>query len=41
MNVPGVGFDSKLNWQTHIENVTAKAKKVLQRVKFIRKYQKM
>ena len=38
MNVLGVTFDSKLNWQTHIENATSWAKKALHTINLIRKH---
>ena len=37
-NVIGVMFDSKLNWQTHIENATTRAKKALHVINLIRKH---
>ena len=40
INVLGVAFDNKLNWQTCIENVTTKAKKVRHTIKLICKYLK-
>jgi hypothetical protein len=38
MNVLGVAFDSKLNWQTQIENTITKAKHSLNAIKLIKKY---
>ena len=38
MNVLGVSFDSKLNWQTHISTTIAKAKKSLNAIYLIKKY---
>ena len=38
MNVLGVIFDSKLNWQIHIETATKKAHKALQAIKLIRPF---
>ena len=38
MNVLGVTFDSKINWQTHIENAITKAKRVLYIIKLISKH---
>ena len=38
MNVLGVTFDSKLNWQIHVQNAVKKASKSLQAIKLIRKY---
>ena len=38
MNVLGITFDSKLNWQTHIENATTKVKKALHAINLIQKY---
>ena len=38
MNVLGVAFDSKLNWQKHIQNAITKAKKNLHAIKLIRKH---
>ena len=33
INVLGVAFDSKLNWQYHIKNVTTKEKKAINEIK--------
>ena len=38
INVLGITFDSKLNWQNQIENVITKAKKALHAIKLVRKY---
>ena len=38
MNVLGVHFDSKLNWQTHAQIAISKARKALQAIKIIRKH---
>ena len=38
MNVLGVAFDCKMNWQTQIEHSITKAKKALNAIKLIRKY---
>ena len=38
MNVLGVTFDNKLNWQSHIENAITKSKKALNAIKLIRKH---
>ena len=38
MNVLGVRFNSKLNWQTHIQHAMTKSKKALQAIKITRKY---
>jgi hypothetical protein len=38
MNVLGVSFDSKLNWQTQIEQTIAKSKKALQALWIIKRY---
>ena len=38
MNVLGVSFGCKLNWQNQIENSITKAKKALNAIKIIRKY---
>ena len=38
LNVLGVSFDSKLNWQNHVSSVIAKAKKSLSAIYLIRKY---
>ena len=38
MNVLEVAFDSKLNWQTHIENAAAKLKRALHVTNLIRKH---
>ena len=38
MNVLGVAFDSKLNWQIQIENTITKAKNALNTIKLIKKY---
>ena len=38
MNVLGVSFDCKLNWQTQIQNSITKAKKALNAIKIISKY---
>ena len=38
MNVLGVEFDCKLNWQTHIDNAILKSKKALNAIKIIRKH---
>ena len=37
MNVLGVHFDTKLNWQTHTQMAITKAQKALQAIKLIRK----
>ena len=38
INVLGITFDSKMNWQNQIENVITKAKKALHAIKLVRKY---
>ena len=38
MNVLGVSFDSKLNWQTQIQQTISKSKKAIQALWLIRKY---
>ena len=38
IKVLGVHFDSKLNWQTHIEMAITKARKALQAIKIIKPY---
>ena len=38
MNVLGVSFDSKLNWQIQIQNSITKAKRALNAIKLIRKF---
>ena len=38
MNVLGVTFDSKLNWQAQIENTVCNSKKALHAIYLIRKY---
>ena len=38
MNILEVHFDSKLNWQTHIQKAITKANKALQAIKITRKY---
>ena len=38
MNVLGVTFDSKLNWQTHIANTLSKSKQALYAINLIRKF---
>ena len=38
MNVLGVIFDSKLNWNTHIANTISKAKKALFAVRLLKKF---
>ena len=38
IKVIGVNFDSKLNWQSHIQMAITKAKKALQAIKLIRKH---
>ena len=38
MNVLGVSFDCKLNWQSQIQNSISKAKKALNAIKLIRKF---
>ena len=38
MNVLGVAFDCKMNWQTQIEHSITKAKKALNAIKLIRKH---
>ena len=38
MNVLGVTFDSKLNWQTQIENTISKSKKALHAIYLIKNY---
>ena len=38
MNVLGVSFDCKLNWQIQIEGTISKAKKALNAIKLIRKH---
>ena len=38
MNVLGVAFDSKLNWNTQIANTITKANKALNAIKLIRKF---
>ena len=38
MNVLGVAFDSKLNWQTHIQKMITKAKKALNAIKIIKQH---
>ena len=38
MNVLGVQFDSKLQWNHHVQNTVSKLKKVLQSITIIRKY---
>ena len=38
MNVLGVQFDSKLQWNTHIQNVKTKLKKALQAIYLIKRY---
>ena len=38
MNVLGVSFDSKLNWQIQIQNSITKAKKALNAIKLIRNF---
>ena len=38
INVLGVTFDSKLNWQTHTQMAIAKSKKALQAVRLIKKF---
>ena len=37
MNVLEVHFDTKLNWQTHLQSTITKANKALQAIKLIRK----
>jgi hypothetical protein len=37
MNVLGVHFDTKLNWQTHMQSTITKANKALQAIKLIKK----
>jgi hypothetical protein len=38
INVLGVTFDSKLNWQTHVQNAVKKSSKSLQAIKIIKKH---
>ena len=38
MNVLGVLFDSKLNWQSHVEQTISKAKKSLHTIRIIKKF---
>ena len=38
MNVLGVAFDSKLNWQIHVANTIGKAKKALFAIRLQKKY---
>ena len=38
MNVLGIHFDSKLNWQTHAQIAITKSRKALQAIKIIRKH---
>ena len=38
MNVLGVSFDSKLNWQIQVQNVITKAKKNLHAINLIKKH---
>ena len=38
MNVLGVAFDSKLNWQIQTQNAMTKSKKSLHTIKVIRKH---
>ena len=38
MNVLGVLFDSKLNWQSHVEQTISKAKKSLHAIRIIKKF---
>ena len=38
MSLLGVSFDSKLNWQNHIEQAITRIKKALNAIKLIRKY---
>ena len=38
INVLGVLFDSKLNWQSHVEQTITKAKKSLHAIRIIKKY---
>ena len=38
MNVLGIIFDSKLNWQIHVANAITKAKKALFVLRLLRKY---
>ena len=38
IKVLGVNFDSKLNWQFHIQSAITKAKKALQAIKLIKKH---
>ena len=38
MNVLGVAFDSKINWQIHIQKAITKSKKNLHAIKLIRKH---
>ena len=38
MNVLGVLFDSKLNWQSHVEQTISKAKKSLHAIRLIKKF---
>ena len=38
MNVFGVHFDTKLNWQTHLQIAITKSQKALQTIRIIRKH---
>ena len=38
MNVLGVVFNSKLNWQIHISNAISKAKKSFYALRLVKKY---
>ena len=38
MNVLGVHFDTKLNWQTHVQTAVTKSNKALQALRIIRKH---
>ena len=38
MNVLGVHFDAKLNWQTHVQTAITKSQKALQAIKLIKKH---
>ena len=38
MNVLGIHFDSKINWQTHAQIAITKSRKALQAIKIIRKH---